>query len=57
VLKQNVEKRGARTKDELIKIVLEEWDRLDMSIIKKTIETMKKRIEQVINRGGCKCDY
>ena len=57
VLKQNVEKRAAKTKDELVRVVLEEWDRIDMGIIAKTIETMKKRIGQVIERDGGKCDY
>ena len=57
ILKHEVEIRGVKTKEELINAVEEEWKRLDQEIIKKTIETMRKRIEQVVERGGKKCDY
>ena len=57
MLKQNVEKRAVKTKDELIKVVEEEWNRLGMDLVRRTIGSMKNRIEQVISRGGLKCDY
>jgi len=57
ILKQNVEKRSAKTKLDLIRIVDEEWTRLDQQVIARTIESMKTRIAQVIDRRGLKCDY
>lgn len=57
ILKQNVENRGAMTKNELVKVVSEEWDALDMELINRTINSMKKRTSQVIVRQGLKCDY
>lgn len=57
ILKQMVERRIPKTKDNLITIIKEEWQKLDQSVIKKTIESMPKRIEEVIKRRGKKCDY
>jgi transposase len=57
MLKQSVEKRAVKTKDELIRVVEEEWNRLDINLVRRTIGSMKNRIEQVISRGGLKCDY
>jgi transposase len=57
ILKQNVEKRAAKTKSDLIIVVQEEWDRLSMETIKKTIDTMEKRVTQVIQNQGRKCEY
>jgi len=57
VLKQNVEKHEIKTKDELIRVVEKEWNRLDMNLVRKRISWMKNRIEQVIYRDGLKCDY
>jgi transposase len=57
MLKQSVKKRAVKTKDELVRVVEEEWNRLDMNLVRRTIGSMKNRIEQVISRGGLKCDY
>ena len=57
VLKQRVEKHAVKTKDDLIRVVKEEWSGLEMNLIRKTIYSMKNRIEQVISREGIKCDY
>jgi transposase len=57
VLKQNVEKRSVKTKDDLIRVVQEEWDRLSMDFIKKTIDSMENRLSQVIKNKGKKCEY
>jgi len=57
ILKQNVEKRGAKTKKELIDVVREEWNALDMELIRRTINSMETRVSQVIARSGLKCDY
>jgi len=57
ILKQNVEKRAVTTKPQLINVVEEEWEHLDIELVRKTIESMKKRIEQVLEKRGGKCDY
>jgi transposase len=57
VLKQRVEKHAVKTKDDLIRVVKAEWSSLDMDLIRRTIYSMKNRIEQVHSRGGLKCDY
>lgn len=57
VLKQNVEKHAVKTKNDLIRVVEMEWNNLDINFIQKTINSMKNRVEQVISRGGLKCDY
>jgi len=57
VLKQSVEKRVVKTKDELIRVVQEEWDSLSMEFVRNTIKSMKKRLTQVIENRGTKCDY
>jgi transposase len=57
VLKQSVEKRAVKTKRDLMRVVEEEWDNLDMNLVRKMIGSMKNRIEQVLARNGAKCDY
>ena len=57
VLKQRVEKHSVKTKEDLIKAVKEEWCSLEKNLVRKTINSMKNRIDQVISRGGLKCDY
>jgi hypothetical protein len=57
ILKQNVERRVVRNKEELVKVVEEEWSKINQDLICKTIDSMPKRIAQVLERGGKKCDY
>jgi hypothetical protein len=57
ILKQNVERRVVRNKTELVKVVEEEWSQINQDLIRKTIDSMPKRIAQVLERGGKKCDY
>ena len=57
ILKQMVETRVPKTKEHLKTIIKEEWQRIDQVLIKKTIESMPKRIEEVIKNKGNKCDY
>jgi len=57
VLKYCVEKRAVKTKQELIRAVEEEWDRLDLDLVRRTIASIKNRVDQVISREGLKCDY
>jgi len=57
ILKQNVERRTVRNKEELVKVVEDDWSKIDQELIRKTIESMPKRISQVVERNGKKCDY
>jgi transposase len=57
ILKQNVEKRTVRNKEDLVKVVEDEWCKIDQDLIRKIIESMPKRISQVVERNGKKCDY
>jgi transposase len=57
ILKQNVERRIVRNKEELVNVAEEEWSNIDQDLIRKTIHSMPKRISQVLERGGKKCDY
>jgi transposase len=57
VLKQKVECRAVKSAGDLATVAQEEWNKIDMEIIKRTIDTMGERVSQVINRDGLKCDY
>jgi len=55
IIKQRISKRRHRIAniEELGQIIQEEWDKLDMGVIQKTIETMHRRCLAVIKaRGG-----
>lgn len=57
ILKQMVERRAPKSKEQLKTVIKEEWQKLDQAVIKKTIESMPKRVDQVIKNRGKKCDY
>lgn len=57
VLKNSVEKRSPKSLEELERIAIEEWDKIDQQNIRKTIKSMCRRIDQVLKRKGEKCDY
>ena len=57
MLKQNISKRRTKNKKKLIQIAKEEWKKIPTETIKNVIETMNKRIKQVIERKGEKTDY
>jgi len=57
ILKERVSRRSPRTKQELETIAKEEWLAIPQSIIAATIESMPRRIAQVVSRNGQKCDY
>jgi transposase len=57
ILKQRVDRRKPTSKDELITITKEEWERIDMDTVRRCIESMPRRIEAVIENGGNKIDY
>ena len=57
ILKERVRKRTPKTKEELQRIALEEWAAIPQNVIRKTIKSFPKRCDQVVTRGGEKCDY
>ena len=57
ILKQNVEKHSAKTKAQLIGGIEKEWNKLSKDLIRKTIETMPKRLDEVIRNQGKNCSY
>jgi transposase len=57
ILKNAVDKRSPKTLEELERVAINEWDKIDQQIIQKTIKSMNRRINQVLSRNGEKCDY
>jgi len=56
-LKTKVDRRKPRNKQELISFALEEWERIEISIVRRTIESMPNRIAEVIEKQGEKINY
>ncbi len=54
ILKSRVDRKRPKTKDELIATAMEEWEGIGMSIIGQTIESMPRRIEEVVEKHGNK---
>ena len=57
ILKQNVSKRQPKDKKSLIKVVKEEWKKIDNDLLKRIIDTMEQRLKQVIKQKGQKTKY
>lgn len=57
ILKSKVDRLKPKTKEELITTAKQEWDSIDMATIRRTIESMPRRIEAVIESCGNKIDY
>ena len=57
ILKARVDRRKPMTKEELITITKEEWAGIEMDTIRRTIESMPRRIEAVVENSGNKIDY
>ena len=57
VLKHKVSERNPKTKFGMIKVLKEEWNNIDDSILKKVVESMSKRMQLVIEGNGCKTKY
>jgi transposase len=53
LLKRSLQKQTIKTKDDLLKKLREEWERITPELCKKLIDSIPKRIEAVIrNKGG-----
>ena len=57
MLKNGVEKRSPKNLAELERIAKDEWEKIPQRKIRDTVKSMSRRIEQVIERKGGKCDY
>jgi arsenate reductase-like glutaredoxin family protein len=57
ILKDKVSKRCPESREDVVQFAMEEWDALDMDLIKASILSMPSRIDQVSTRDGKKCDY
>jgi transposase len=57
ILKTRVDHKKPKTKQELITIAMEEWEGIDLGIVWRTIESMPRRIKEVIEKGGNKINY
>jgi hypothetical protein len=52
ILKQRVRRHVCSTIPELKKALLEEWDRIELSEIRRRVSEMPKRCQMVIESGG-----
>jgi transposase len=57
ILKTRVDRIKPKNKEELITAAKKEWEGIDMATIRRTIESMPRRIDAVIVNGGNKIDY
>lgn len=57
ILKRNVSIRSPTTMNELSFFAADEWAKIPAETVQKTINSMKLRILQVLERNGRKCDY
>lgn len=57
ILKRSVSMRSPNNKNDLIGYTEDEWSKIPIETIARTIESMKTRILQVLKRNGGKCDY
>jgi transposase len=57
VLKTNVNKHNFKTREEFILIIKKCWNEIDQNTINNTINSMPKRIKQVIENNGFSINY
>jgi len=57
ILKVRVDRRKPKNREELIAFAEEEWERIDIAIVRNCINSMACRIEEVIQKNGEKIDY
>lgn len=57
LLAPKVEKHNATTVDELKKAIEEEWDKIDVSVLKKMSDSMISRCNEIIASHGHKIDH
>jgi transposase len=57
MLKRRVEMQQPKNIEELIKVFMDEWNRLDKSVVINLIHSMKSRCKAVISANGDHIDY
>lgn len=57
VLKERVYMRSFRTEQGLFRIVKEEWDKIELREIRKLVQSVPDRLQQVLDRDGGHTDY
>ena len=57
VLKRNVDKQRPESLDDLILVAKREWKSIPLSTVRACIDSMHRRLAEVVERGGDKVDY
>jgi transposase len=57
ILKVRVDRRKPKNKEELVAISKQVWESIEMTTVRRTIESMPDRIRAVIEKTGNKIDY
>ena len=57
ILKYRMRERKPKTIQELIDVIMEEWESIDMSLINSLVESFEKRLKLVIHEGGKQVGY
>lgn len=52
ILKDKVYELNPKTENELIIIIFETWEKLDVHLIRRLIDSMPSRLQDVINNNG-----
>jgi transposase len=57
LLKRNVEKRRPQNSEDLKRLMVEEWERIPDFVLKKLIESMPARCNEIIRLQGKRINY
>ena len=57
LLKERVYRRGFRTQQGLLRVVKDEWEKIELDEIRKLVLSMPNRLQQVLDRNGGYTDY
>ena len=57
ILKVRVDRKKPKNREELVSISMQEWEGIDINTVRNCIDSMPRRIEEVIVKNGEKIDY
>ena len=57
ILQQRVDVKKPKTKDQLIKVVFEEWEKIDIGIVRNLINSFPKRLKSCLEKNGAPTKY
>lgn len=57
VLERRIRKHHVTSKNQLKEIIMEEWDKIEGDVTKNLVDSMKRRLEEVIRRKGHPTKY